>query len=176
MFHMAMIIRPMGQIILLIIIGIFLLCVSTAAAESEMGLAKQASYTLTGDESAVTIPNLVGLWDTESVGTALLKSNESSEFSHYSEGATILTGQVNITKQDGRVLYGSFTGSRGKNEKEIGAIYFDNKHVRIADTDGIIDLEIIDNDTMQMIYTHITDDDNVVAVGIWRRVEPSTNT
>jgi uncharacterized cupin superfamily protein len=164
-----MLMRQKGRFLLLIITGIFFLCVSTGGVYSEKEMISAASYTLTGDESAATIPDLVGLWNTESIGTALVKSNKSSEFSHYTEGVTILTGQVNITKQDGRVLHGTFTGSRGKNEGDIGVIDFDNKHVRIADMDGIIDLEIVETNTMHMIYTHHTDDDNVVAVGIWRR-------
>lgn len=167
----AMQVEKMIRIVLLVITGALVLSGWVAAEETLNNLTNSVSSTITGDKNIADIPDLVGLWNTESVGTALFKSKNPGEFTHHQESVGTLTGQVNITEQDGRVLHATFTGSRGSDEKIIGVIYFDNTHIRFADMDGFFDLEIIDNNTMYILYSQNTVNDSAVAVGIWNRVK-----
>lgn len=155
---------------ILLVITALVQCSVATAEESVNDLINSTDSFITGDEYVSGIPNLVGLWKTESVGSAISKTNKSGEYTHHHEGVSTLTGLVNISQQDGRVLHGTFNASRGKDEQLIGVIYFDNKHIWLTDMDGTLDLEMIDNNTMEMLYVQETVDDNVVAVGKWTRL------
>ena len=114
------------------------------------------------------IPNLVGTWTVQSQGAYLSKGGEAGNWSHYREGINSLTAELVVTKQEGRVLYATFT-SKSATENMAAVIGWDNKTVYFVDQDGFIDATIVNKDKITSIYRHVGDKDSVVAVGIWTR-------
>ena len=125
---------------------------------------------LSADEGVSEIPNLVGHWLIEAKGAVLMKSDQSGEYTHHEGKFSSLTARAEITEQEGRVLYCEFSSDKGLNETMIGVIGLDNKSVHFADMDGFTQCEIISDNLMQVIYSHITEHDSVVAAGTWTRV------
>ena len=80
----------------------------------------------------------------------------------------MLTAEAVFTKQEGRVLHGTFTSPRA-NEKFIAVIGMDNKSLYYADEDGFMDAKLVDRDTMEIVYRHSTPYDITVGVGIFTR-------
>ncbi len=120
----------------------------------------------------VGIPNLTGTWNTMSEGSVMFKSSAlPGQWTHHKDVYSTLTGQMLFTKQQGRVLYGTFTSSRGPDENFIGVIGMDNKSAYFADQDGFFDCQIINNDQINMVYRQVTANDTVVAVGTWTRMK-----
>ncbi|MDQ6433074.1 hypothetical protein RB623_03295 [Mesorhizobium sp. LHD-90] len=71
-------------------------------------------------------------------------------------------------EQKGRTFWGSL--SSGKvSEKLIGAISVDGKRFVIADRDGTFDGVVVDADTLDYCYTHVTPTDMAVACGLLHR-------
>jgi hypothetical protein len=122
------------------------------------------------DENAVEIPNLVGHWIVETKGAVLMKGDQVGEYTHHEGKFSTLTANAEITEQEGRVLYCDFSSDKGLNETLIGVIGLDNKTVHFADMDGFAMCEIISEDLMHAIYSHVNDHDSVVASGTWTRV------
>lgn len=122
------------------------------------------------DTSTTGIPNLVGHWIIEAKGGMFEKEDQRGAFTHHEGKFSTITGYADITEQEGRVIHGEFSFDKGLNETLIGVIGFDNKTVRIADMDGITECEIISEDLIQTIYSHVTEHDSAVGVGTWTRV------
>lgn len=119
-----------------------------------------------------SIPNLTGTWNTTSEGSVMFKSGTvPGQWTHHKDVYSTVTGQMLFTKQQGRVVYGTFTASRGPDENFIGVINMDNKSVYFADQDGFYECQIVNNDQMNMVYRQVTANDTVVAVGTWTRVK-----
>jgi len=114
------------------------------------------------------IPNLVGTWAVQSEGAYLSKGSEPGTWSHYREGANTLTAELVVTKQQGRVLYGTFT-SKHATEELAGVIGWDNKSFYLVDQDGFTDGTIVNSNKMTCIYRHVGDKDSVVAAAIMTR-------
>ncbi len=123
-----------------------------------------ASLCLAGQE----IPNLVGAWEVKSEGGVMVRGDQPGKTTHWEAKQTSLKAEVQITKQNGRVLYGTFKSSRAT-EDFIGVIGHDNKTFSFADTDGFADGKIINNDRIELIYRHVKPTDTVAAVGFWTR-------
>jgi hypothetical protein len=123
-----------------------------------------ASWCIAGQE----IPNLVGAWEVKSEGAVMVRGDKPGKTTHWEVKQTSLTAEVNITKQNGRVVYGTFKSSR-VTENLIGVIGYDNKTFHFADEDGFADGKIIGNDSIEFIYRHVTQKDTVAAVGVWTR-------
>jgi len=116
------------------------------------------------------IPNLTGTWNVNTQGAVILKSAEPGQWTHVKDEYSTFAGQMLLTKQQGRVLYGTLTTSRGPNENFIGVISQDNKNAYCADQDGFFDLQIVNNDQMNSVYRQVTANDIVAATGTWTRV------
>lgn len=123
-----------------------------------------ASFCLAGPQ----IPNLVGAWEVKSEGGVLVKGDKTGSATHWEPKQTTLKAEVNIARQNGRVLHGTFKSSRAT-EKFIGVIGHDNKTFYLADQDGYADGKIVSNDRIDIIYRHVTPADTVAAVGVWTR-------
>ncbi len=117
------------------------------------------------------IPNLTGTWIVKAEGGSMLKSDTPGQYSHYVTGYNNLTATWIITNQTGRVVQGNFISSTGNNERCVGVISMDNKNLYIADMDGFLDLHIINDDLMTLVYRHVTPNDSVASVGTWTRVK-----
>jgi len=113
-------------------------------------------------------PNLVGVWTTSSEGGVMIKGEAVGKSTHWEKKQTTLKGELAITEQNGRVVWGEFTSPKHK-EPCIGVVNFDGRHIHFADEDGYYDAVIVDPDTMEMVYRHVTPQDTVAAVGIWKR-------
>lgn len=98
----------------------------------------------------------------------MVKGKELGPKTHWKESMVTLNGELTMTEQQGRVLHGTFKSARGT-EKFIGVIGRDNKKLYFADEDGYFDGTIIDNDTIEVVYRHVSAYDTVVAVGVWKR-------
>ncbi|MDI6026103.1 hypothetical protein QBK99_07880 [Corticibacterium sp. UT-5YL-CI-8] len=123
---------------------------------------------------AQEIPDLKGTW-TPSQGAHIVSGQ-----SHHSESGTVPmpgddTLQTHTTKftfrfegQEGRTFWGEL--SSGKvSEKLIGAISVDGKRFVIADKDGSFNGTLVDKDTLDYCYTHVTETDTAVACGLLLR-------
>jgi len=67
--------------------------------------------------------------------------------------------------QEGRTFWGTLA-SAAVSEKLIGAISVDGTRFVIADEDGTFDGTIVDADTLDYCYTHVTATDRAVACGL----------
>ncbi len=115
------------------------------------------------------IPNLVGTWTVKSEGGVLLKGKEQNPKTHQpGVPFSTLTAEAVITKQQGRIMQGTFKSARAT-EDFVAGIGHDNKSLYFADDDGFLEGKIIDKDTIQIVYRHVTPIDTMVAVGIWTR-------
>jgi hypothetical protein len=113
------------------------------------------------------ILNLTGTWNTVSEGSFMYKSTD------YKDEYNTLHGQLFITKQQGKFLYGTFTVPMRNDTKFIGVISTDNKSAYFADKDGFIDCQIVNNDQINMVYRQVTDNKTEVISGTWTRVKVS---
>ena len=114
------------------------------------------------------IPNLVGTWEVKSEGGVIVRGDKTGKTTHWEEKQTKLKAEITITKQEGRVVFGTFK-SKKATENFIGVIGHDNKTFHLADEDGFADGKIINNDRIEVIYRHVTPTDTVIAAGVWTR-------
>lgn len=114
------------------------------------------------------IPNLVGVWEVRSEGGVIIRGDKTGKTTHFEAKQTSLKADLEITKQDGRVLYGTFRSSRAT-ENFIAVIGHDNKTLYYVDEDGFADGRIINTDKIESIYRHVSPTDSVAAVGVWTR-------
>jgi hypothetical protein len=115
-----------------------------------------------------TIPNLVGTWDVKSEAGTLFRGTTPGAWTHHTAPRSALTAVAVFTKQEGRILHGTFTSPRAT-ENFVAVIGLDNKTLYYADHDGFLDGTLISNDKIQSIYRHVTQSDTVVALGTWTR-------
>jgi len=116
------------------------------------------------------IPNLVGTWTVQTEGAVLLKAAAAREETHHSGDFSTLKAEAVVTKQQGRVLHGTFKSSRAT-EKFVAVITMDNKSFYLADEDGFMEGQISSKDKINIIYRHSSPTDTVVAVGTWKRTK-----
>jgi hypothetical protein len=114
------------------------------------------------------IPNLVGTWTVQAEGGVLLKSVAHGVKTHHRGEFSTLKAEAVVTKQQGRVMHGIFKSQRAT-EKFIAVISEDNKSFYYADEDGFMEGDMINKDTMNVIYRHVTANDTVIGVGTWTR-------
>ena len=105
----------------------------------------------------------------KSEGGVLLKGNEQNPKTHQpGVPFSTLTAEAVITKQQGRIMQGTFKSARAT-EDFVALIGHDNKSLYLADDDGFLEGKIINIDTIEIVYRQVTPADAVVAVGIWTR-------
>ena len=114
------------------------------------------------------IPNLVGTWSTKAEGGVITKGGASGAKTHHSGEFSTLSGEAVVTKQQGRVLHGTFTSPKAT-ESFIAVIGMDNKSFFYSDEDGFLEGKIVNKDKINVVYRHVTSADTVVAVGTWTR-------
>lgn len=78
------------------------------------------------------------------------------------------TGEMVITEQKGRVVWGTFSSPR-LTEKVVCVISPDNKTFHYADSDGFLDGKFVDRDTIEYVYRHVSPTDTAVASGVAKR-------
>jgi hypothetical protein len=115
-----------------------------------------------------TFPALIGTWSTKSEGAVMVWGKDPGAKTHWKVGQTTLVGEIVITKQEGRVVQGTFKTAK-TSEPFVGAFGHDGKTIYFADTDGFFDARIVDADTIEMVYRHATPKSAVVSVGTWTR-------
>lgn len=120
--------------------------------------------------AAEKIPNLVGTWAVKSEAALLTKGGPPGDWTHHRDVFSNLTAELVITKQEGRVLYGTFTSSQAT-ENMAGVIGWDNKTLYLVDMDGFTDATIVSPDKITSIYRHVGNKDAVAAAGVWTRVK-----
>jgi hypothetical protein len=126
-----------------------LLCVSVCTADSD-------------------IPNLVGTWVVKSEGGLLQKGKEIGPNTHRTQDSSTMNAEAVMTKQEGRIIHGYFKSPR-RTENFIAGIGMDNKTIYYADDDGFLEGKIIDKDTIETVYRHVTAFNIVVSFGLWTR-------
>ncbi len=114
------------------------------------------------------IPNLVGTWAAQAEGGVILKGAVHGAKTHHRGEFSTLKAEWVVTKQQGRVLRGTFKSPRAT-EKFVAVITEDNKSLYQADEDGFLEGQIINKDIINIIYRHSTSADTVVAVGTLTR-------
>ena len=114
------------------------------------------------------IPNLVGTWTVQAEGGVLLKGGTHGAKTHHRGEFSTLKAEAVVTKQQGRVMHGIFKSQRAA-EKFVAVIAEDNKSFYYADEDGFMEGNMVNKDTMNVIYRHVTANDTVIGVGTWTR-------
>ena len=114
------------------------------------------------------IPNLVGTWEIQSEAGLITKGGEFGIWTHHRQEFSTITAELVVTKQQGRVLYATYT-SKLATEKLVAVIGWDNKTVYFVDQDGFTDATIVNKDKITSIYRHVGDKDSVVSAGVWTR-------
>lgn len=114
------------------------------------------------------IPNLVGTWEVKSEAGFITKGSEAGNWTHHRQEISTLTAELVVTKQQGRILYATFT-SQYATEKMAAVIGWDNKTIYFVDEDGFTDATIVNKDKITCIYRHVGVKDAVVAAGVWTR-------
>ena len=114
------------------------------------------------------IPNLVGTWSVKSEGSIMLKADKPGEKTHWENNQNVLVAEAKILEQNGRVIKGEFISAKAT-EKFIAVISIDNKNIYLADEDGTANMKIINKNTLETVYRHVTEKDTVVAIGIWKK-------
>ncbi|MCP3470152.1 hypothetical protein NLM33_07410 [Bradyrhizobium sp. CCGUVB1N3] len=125
-----------------------------------------------GSAMAQDVPNLKGTWLPEK-GAQLIDGHSL----HYRDGTAHVAGGdkelhrdtsrfiFHFDAQDGRTFWGSL--SSGKvSESLIGAISGDGKRFVIADKDGTFNGTVVDTDTLDYCYAHVTPTSRAVACGL----------
>lgn len=67
--------------------------------------------------------------------------------------------------QEGRTFWGELSSAE-VSEKLIGALSVDGRRFVIVDEDGTFDGTVVDNNTLDYCYTHVTPTDRAVACGL----------
>jgi len=115
-----------------------------------------------------TYPSLVGTWDVKSEGALMLHGKGGTgQFTHWNKGQKTLTAVLEITSQDGRVLRGVFKSQRGT--EPFVAVIGNDKKIYLADEDGMLDARIVNKNTIEAVYRHVSAKDTVVAAATWTR-------
>lgn len=114
------------------------------------------------------IPDMVGAWTVKAEGGVLLKGGAAASKTHHSGEFSSLNAEAVVTRQQGRVLRGTFTSPKAT-EHFVAVIGPDNKSFHYADEDGMIEGKIVSKDKIEVVYRHVTASDSVVGVGTWTR-------
>lgn len=114
------------------------------------------------------ISNLMGTWSVKAEGGVITKGGATGAKTHHSGEFSALSGEAVVTKQQGRVLHGTFTTPKAT-ESFIAVIGMDNKGFFYSDEDGFLEGKIVNKDKINVVYRHVTPTDTVVAVGTWTR-------
>ena len=111
---------------------------------------------------------MVGTWIVKGEGGVLVKGNALGSKTHHTDEFSTLTAEAIVTKQQGRVLHGTFKSAKAT-ERFIAVIGLDNKSFYFADEDGTLEGKIVNKDRIDVIYRHVSGSDTVIAVGTWNR-------
>ena len=114
------------------------------------------------------IPDMVGTWIVKGEGGVLVKGNALGPKAHHTGEFSTMTAEAIVTKQQGRVLHGTFKSAKAT-ERFIAVIGMDNKSFYYADEDGTLEGKIVNKDRIDVIYRHVSSSDTVIAVGTWTR-------
>jgi hypothetical protein len=128
---------------------------------------------LTGGGAAMAqeVPDLKGTW-TPAQGAHIVDGPSR----HAESGTLPVPGDDTLKKhasefvfrfegQEGRTFWGVLSSDK-VSEKLIGALSVDGKRFVIADQDGTFDGTVVDTDTLDYCYTHVTPTDRAVACGL----------
>jgi len=128
---------------------------------------------LAGSEAAMAqeVVNLVGTW-IPAQGAHIVDGPTRHRESGTAPAAGGDTMRQHTSKfvfrfegQDGRTFWGSLSSAK-VTEKLIGAISVDGKRFVITDEDGTFNGTVVNADTLDYCYTHITPTDRAVACGL----------
>ncbi|MQT12088.1 hypothetical protein [Segnochrobactrum spirostomi] len=119
---------------------------------------------------AEDVPDLKGTWIPAN-GAHLIDGPSK----HQASGTTPVPGDATLHRdaskfvfrfegQEGRTFWGHHASAK-VTEKLIGVLSVDEKHFVMADEDGTFSGTIVDADTLDYCYTHVTPTDRAVACG-----------
>jgi hypothetical protein len=117
------------------------------------------------------VPDLKGTW-IPAEGAHIVEGPTR----HHQSGLEPVAGHASLRRhtstfvfhfegQEGRTFWGHFTSAK-VSEKLIGAISVDGKSFVIVDEDGTFSGTVVDRDTLEYAYTHVTPTDRAVATGL----------
>ncbi|CAH1661392.1 conserved exported hypothetical protein [Hyphomicrobiales bacterium] len=128
---------------------------------------------LAGGASAIAqeVLNVKGIW-TPSQGAHIVDGPSR----HHESGTSAIPGQEGLKRhnskfvfridgQEGRTFWGSLSSEK-VSETLIGALSVDGKHFAMADKDGTFRGTVVDSNTLDYCYTHVTPTDIAVACGL----------
>ncbi len=129
-----------------------------------------AAILLAGPAAAAepAVPDLAGSWSWRSEGAMLVRGNTHATTVHRDPSSAIAEGELTFPKQEGRVLKGTVRSKNGT-EPVACVIGLDGRTLACSDADGFWDGRIVDADTVEYVYRHVTKTSSVVAAGVLRR-------
>ena len=75
------------------------------------------------------IPNLVGTWMVKSEGGMLLKGKEPGPKTHHKGDFSALSGEAVITKQQGRIIHGTFKAPGTQRNSSLGLVWITRPYI-----------------------------------------------
>ena len=124
-----------------------------------------------GVACAQDVPDLMGTW-VPTDGAHIIDGPSRHRESGMAEvaGSGSLQGHTSdfvfrFEGQEGRTFWGVLASGQ-VSEKFIGALSPDGKRFVIADQDGAFNGTVVDADTLDFCYTHVTPTDRAVACGL----------
>jgi hypothetical protein len=82
-----------------------------------------------------------------------------------------VTYTYKIDGQDGKRFWGSVSSDAVANERLIGSLSNDGKWIYMAGREGFLDGQVVDADTIQMCYRHVTATSAIVGCNEMKRVK-----
>lgn len=137
------------------------------ARRSVIGIAITSLCMACAGLAETEIPSLVGAWTVKSVGGVVIRGEQPGPFTHWTHQQSTLEAEVVFTEQKGRVVFGTFKSARA--EEAFVAVIGAGNRFYFADQDGYLDGQILDADTIEVIYRHASQTDTVAAIGTWTR-------
>ena len=122
-----------------------------AALVVRLGCAGQAGNATAQDAAA--LPDLKGRWVGISETVVLGNARHHGPSPQNTPRLSSVEFTLAIEGQDGRRFWGT-VASKGEQEPLLGVIGFDGKTFVARDSDGSLQGNIVDRDTMEFIYSH----------------------
>jgi hypothetical protein len=120
-------------------------------------------------QDASSLPNLRGRW-TAQAEAVVAGTAPHHEGSSPLQQPRLITTPVTVTfeAQDGRRFWGNFATAQARTPF-VGVIGFDGKTIRIQSSTGMAEARLVDQDTIEAVYSHSVEHSIVAHTTVLKR-------